>query len=185
MPSGKAIEVEGGYKWDYIAGRDSEGWYRLQYRGEAVAARGEPTAFSDPVLRAVPKIDSAIADRAALALRLEEGTLALAGGLLDMEGVQPIALAGLEKLRLRGTGFVATDNQFKQVNVAIGVETPSLHLNALGRQDIANWLIVGVHGQRRELTDSAGGDSSFAAVTYRAYVGKAFYREQGVQSHKR
>ena len=167
------LEIEGGYKADYVAGRKSEGWHRLTYRGKPVSERGTPLPFTETVLLDAPKADLKVADDTDLVLRFEDGTLGLAGGLFDMSGVQPISFTGLGDFKLRGTAFAAADNSFKQVQFGAGVQTAPQRIPGLAGREVANWIVLGINAQRRDSTDAAA-DSNFAAATYRAFVGKAF-----------
>jgi hypothetical protein len=167
------LEIEGGYKADYVEGRKSEGWYRLTYKGKPVAERGTSLPFTETVLLDAPKADLKVSDDTDLVLRFEDGTLGLAGGLFDMSGVRPISFTGLEGLNLRGTAFVAADNSFKQVQFGAGLQTEPMRVPGLAGREVANWIVLGVNAQRRDSTDAAA-DNSFAAATYRAFVGKAF-----------
>ncbi|HUL63980.1 MAG TPA: hypothetical protein VLW55_05140 [Burkholderiaceae bacterium] len=171
------FEIEGGYRFDFVQGHDNDGWYKIQYRGTPLALRGTASQYSDTIVLDKPKVQPGTDDRSDLNLRFEQGTLALAGGLFDMEGVKPLTFAGLEKLDLRGTAFAASDRRFTQVNFGIGLESPSLHIDALGKREIANWLVLGVNGQHREITDSSTGDRNFVAGTWRGFVGKAWFRK--------
>lgn len=174
VPQGdNRLEVEGGYRHDLIDNGKSQGWYRVTWRGKPVAMRGNALPFTDTVLLDAPTADLGKVEGSDLVLRFEDGTLGVTGGLIDMAGARPIEFAGLEKLRLRGAAFVAADNRFKQVQAGIGIETPPLHLGALGQHEIANWLVLGVNAQRRENADTAD-DRNFGAVTWRAFIGKGF-----------
>lgn len=176
------IELEGGHRADYVAGRKSEGWYRVAYHGVPLALRGTPSQYSDTIVLDRPRPEVGTADRSDLMLRFEEGTLAVGGGVFDMEGVRPIKLTGLENIDLRGTAFVASDSSFKQVQFAVGLETPSYPVPGLQGREISNWVVLGVNAQRRDATDSAGADDTFAAATYRMFIGKAWTRKGSAAS---
>lgn len=167
------FEIDGGHKADYVDGRKSEGWYRIRYRGESLAERGTPFQKSDPAVPDAPKIDIGAAAESALLARFEKGTLALGGGLFDMSGVRPVTFEGLKSLDLRGTAFVASDSSFKQMQFGVGLQSPAIRVPGLRGREIANWIVLGVNAQRRDSTDTSS-DTTFAAATYRVFVGKSF-----------
>jgi len=170
-----AIEIEGGRKTDYVAGRPSETFYRIAYHGVPLKFKGTPTQYADTIVLDKPRLDATAADRSDLTLRLEDGTLAAGGGLIDMGGAMPITLAGLQKLDLRGAAFLAADKDFKQVQFAVGLESPPLRIPGMTGLGVSNWAVFGLNAQRREQTDAAAGDASFATATYRVFLGKAFF----------
>jgi len=166
-------EIEGGYRWDHVAGRDSDGYYRVNYRGSPVAQKGTPFKQTEHVLSDAPK-PTLLTDRADWSFTYEHGSVSTGGGLLQGEALMPLDLRLPKDFMPRGTAFVGGDSTFKQVNIAVGLETPPLHVGALSQLGITHWAVVGISAQRREETDSAVGDKNFAAASYRGFIGKAF-----------
>jgi hypothetical protein len=166
-------EIEGGYRWDRVAGRASDGYYRIGYRGSPILLKGTPTQYTQHIGLDQPK-PPADADRSDWSFTYEHGKVASGGGLLQGEMLTPLDLNLPKQFQPRGTAFVGGDATFKQVNVAVGLETPPQHLGVLSRAGISHWAVVGLGVQHREQTDAAEGDKNFVAATYRLFLGKAF-----------
>lgn len=170
-----AFEIDLGRRFDFRPGAGDESHQRLTYKGALVREKGTPFKAASGLDLTAPaaKADDAAGagDRHRWELRFDNRSAALGGSVLEAQGVQPIVLAGIEKLDLRGSAAVATDDA--GTHLAIGLESPPVRIPGLAGREISNWLVFGVNGQRSPAA-SGGGSTDRQYVTYRAFVGKAF-----------
>lgn len=163
--------LEAGKRFDRLPGGKDESFYSLTYHGTLVRQSGTPFKYAtalDPDLTTPPE---AAGDRNKLLLRVANRSAVLGGTLLEAEGVEPIRLAALEKLDLRGTAAVASND--KGTHLSIGLEAPPLRIPGLAGAEVTNWLVLGVNARRNPAVDGAP-QSDHAVATVRAFVGKAF-----------
>lgn len=168
------FEGEGGIRWTLGADDHRERWFRILYKGSLL--RGEGTPFKDATSLdlSVPSQPEAAGDRNEWTLRFEDGTATIGGGLFEAENVRPITLRGLEKLDLRGAGYVGGDTDGHVLRIAIGVESHPLRVPGLAKTGASNWLVLGLNGERQEATDAQAGDDDLGLITFRSFLGKAF-----------
>lgn len=171
-----AFELEAGRRFDRSDGGRDESHYRISYRGALLRAQGTPFRFSEGLDLTAPALPPAQAgqgagDRPQWTLKLEDRGATLGGSLLEAEGAQPIRLAGLERLDLRGSASLATDEQ--GTRVALGLESPPLRIPGLAGREITNWVIVGANAVRGPAASGTGTQDD-GVLTLRAFVGKAF-----------
>jgi hypothetical protein len=173
-----AFELEAGRRFDRLPGGQDESVFRLSYRGQLVRAEGTPFKYAsglDLAAPALPASAGAAGDRHQWSLKYDDRRANLGGSLLEAEGVQPIVLGGIEKLDLRGTAAIATNDL--GTHVAVGLESPPFRIPGLAGREISNWLVLGVNAQRspgQALSATSSGSQDRTLVTYRAFVGKAF-----------
>lgn len=176
------FELDGGRIFNRRADVADESWYRLSVRGALVREAGTPFKASSGLDLASPPLPAPAeggGDRNRWSLRYENGTASSGGGFFEALGVQPLTLRGLETLDLRGTAGIAGDNATKNLAIAVGLETAPWRIPGFANTGASNWIVAGLNGQRRK--DAASGTTeSDAALTYRAFVGKAFgWRKSG------
>jgi hypothetical protein len=167
-----AFELEAGRRFDFNPGAKDESNFRLTYKGQLVREQGTPFKFAaglDLTAPTLPSVEGA-GDRNRWALRYENRSAVLGGSLLEAQGVQPLVLAGIEKLDLRGAAAVASDE--RGTHVQVGLESPPLRIPGLRGREVSNWIVLGVNGQRNPA--AAGGVMDTQYATYRVFVGKAF-----------
>ncbi|MGY4827082.1 hypothetical protein ACVNIS_00740 [Sphaerotilaceae bacterium SBD11-9] len=170
------FEFEGGKLFNYRDSARNDSYYRVSYKGALVNEKGTPFKLASGLDLAAPaEAASAVGagDRHKWSLRYEHGTSTVGGGLFEAAGVQPFALRGLEKLDLRGTAAVASDEEGDNVQFALGLETPPMRLPGLRGTEVSNWIVFGVDAQRQKSASTQSVDNH-AMLTYRAFVGKAF-----------
>lgn len=174
-----AFELETGRRFELLPNGKDESMYRLSYKGALVRSEGTPLKFSSGLDLAAPAAPAAAGSAAAAGdrhqwtFKYENRTAILGGSLLEAEGVQSIAIGGIEKLDLRGTAALATSKQ--GTFVAVGLETPPFRIPGLAGREVTNWIVFGVNAQRSPSDISSGdGTRDRALATYRAFVGKAF-----------
>ena len=168
------FEAEGGYRWGFQTVRSEESWLRMSYKGSLVRQSGTPFKSAQSLDLAAPVTPTASGDRYKWAFRYEGNTTTLGGGLFEAEAVPPIELRILESLDLRGVAFVGGDASGNQVQIAVGLETPALHVPVLSTGGVTHWLVIGVNAQRQDMTDAESGDDDFGLATFRVFLGKAF-----------
>jgi hypothetical protein len=156
------FNLEGGKQYNYRDAAKNDSYYRLTYKGGLVDEKGTPFKLASG-------LDIAAPASAASAVGAGDRTK----WFLRYEGVQPVALRGVEKLALRGTAAVASDEEGKNVHFAVGLETPPMRLPGLRGTEVSNWLVFGVNAQRQKASETQSPDNH-ALLTYRAFVGKAF-----------
>lgn len=170
-----AFEIDLGRRLDFRPGGRDESHQRLTYKGALVREQGTPFKAASGLDLTAPAPDpeavAAAGDRHRWELRYENRSAALGGSLLEAQGVQPFALAGIEKLDLRGSAAVATAD--RGTYLAIGLESPPLRIPGLAGREVSNWLVFGVNGERSPAA-TGGGSTDRQHLTYRAFVGKAF-----------
>lgn len=169
-----AFELDAGRRVDYTPGAKDDSYYRISYKGSLVRERGTPFKFSSglDLSAPAPVVNSeGTGDRNKWALKYENRAATVGGALLEANGLQPLVLAGIEKLDLRGTASVATDSG--GTHLAIGLESPPFRIPGLAGREVTNWIVVGVNAQR-DPKAAAAGTTDRSLVTYRAFIGKAF-----------
>lgn len=165
------VILEAGKRLDRLPGGKDESFYSVTYHGTLVRQAGTPFKYAtalDPDLTAPPE---AAGDRNKLLLRMANRSAVLGGTLLEAEGVEPIRLAALEKLDLRGTAAIASNDT--GTRLSIGLEAPPLRIPGLAKAEVTNWLVLGVNARRTPAAEGAP-QSDHAVATVRAFVGKAF-----------
>jgi hypothetical protein len=170
----KAIEIEGGYRFDFRDGADDDSYYSVMYKGSLVTSEGTPFKSATGLDLETPALKEGAGDRNNLTLQFEHGATSVGGDLFEANGVKPLSLRGLERLNLRGTALLAGDTDSKTYQAAVGLETPPFRLPGLRNREASNWIVFGVNGQRQESLDSNSEDDDFGLITYRAFLGKAF-----------
>lgn len=168
------FELDAGRRFDLRPGEPDIGWYRLTYKGALVREQGTPfkAASALDIAAEQPPSTAAGGDRHRWTLRYDGRSARLGGGLFEAAGVQPIALRGFDKLDLRGTAAVSTDEEGRNVQLAVGLEAPPFRIPGLAGTEVSNWVTLGVNAQRgRSPSDEV---ENRALVTYRAFAGKAF-----------
>ena len=174
------IEVDGGYRFDYKSSDRSESYYRVSFKGSLVKSEGTPFKYASGLDLASPALTRGSGDRNRFSLRFEGGTTTVGGGMFEANGVQPLTLRGLEALNLREVGLAAGDADGKNIQLAIGLESPPLRIPGFQHSQVSNWIVVGINAQRQEDTESSIDDKNFGLLTYRAFLGRAFgWRKSG------
>lgn len=168
------LEIDGGYRFSFLSGGQSESYYRLSYNGALVRSAGTPFKYSQGLDLETPVRTTGAGDRNQIEVRLENGTTTAGGGLFEANGVRPLSLRGLEPLNLRGTALLAGDTDGKNIQLAVGLETPPGRLPGLSGIGASNWFVVGVNAHRQEAADSTSSDKNLGLVTFRTFAGKAF-----------
>jgi len=169
-----AIEIDAGYRFDLGPGAASESFSRVSYFGELVRSTGTPFKYAHGIDLLAPAVPTGAGDRNRLALRFEKGTATIGGSLLAAEGVQPLALRGLEKLQLRGTAWAAGDPENGSLQYAVGLESPPARIPGMAHSQASNWIVLGVNAQRQESDAATTTISGSELLTYRSFLGKAF-----------
>lgn len=171
----QGLSLDAGYLRQFSNGSDDALYYRLEYRGKELKAKGVPAKEAN--LQTPTRVKPLVGGVSSLFFKLDRGSPKLDGGLFDSLGLAPINFG---KTRLRGTAEISGRLDARQVNFAFGVETPEDTIRkALGidkvlrKHFITNWIVVGAAGERRERDGSLGGDEDVALVTYRAFFGRA------------
>lgn len=169
----RTFSFDGGYGWGFGAAGTDQRYYRFSYSGKMVREEGTPFSAARHLDLLAPQPAAAGGDVPGLAFRFEDGVASAGGALLEALGAEELPFPGLTALGLRGTALVAADDGFDHVTAAVGLESPPARIPGLGRSGISNWIVVGLNGERREATDSAGGDATVALATFRSFVGAA------------
>lgn len=167
------FEIEGGYRLDLRSNGKDDSYYRIVYKGRQVTGEGTPFKHVQHINLAADQTQGA-GDQSRLSFRYERGTASLNGGLFDALGIQPIRLTALERLNLRGTAFVGSNEDFDNLQVALGLQTRPYRLPGFQGTQWTNWIVFGAAAQRQEATDSNAADENFGILTVRAFAGKAF-----------
>lgn len=168
------VDIEAGYRIGLRSGVKDEGYYRLALLGSPVSNAGTPPRYAKHIDLTAPAQTTGTGDRNGLALRFEKNTTTVGGGLFEAIGIQPLTLAGLRAVGLRGTAFVGTDADFNALQFAAGLETKTYRVPGFGRTQWTNWMVFGLNAQHQEVTDSETNDGNLGLVTYRAFLGKSF-----------
>jgi hypothetical protein len=179
-----AIEIDAARRFDLTPAGTHQTYYRASYLGKVLTAQGTPLKQASGLDLLAPALPAAAGgasgasgasagsgDRRDWTLRYENREARLGGSLLEAEGLQPLRLGALSDLDLRGTVAIATDRQ--GTRAAVGLETPPWRLPAFAGREVANWLVLGLNGQR-DPAPAGGNAEDRALVTYRAFVGKGF-----------
>ncbi len=179
-----AIEIDGGYKFNFKSGNKSKGYYSISYKGSLVKSEGTPFKYASGLDISAPALTTGSGDRNNLLLRFEKGTTIIGGGLFEANVVQLLPLGRLEALNLRGTALVAGDADFKTFRFAAGLESPPSRIPGFQNTQVSNWLVFGINAQRQQATDSGKDDENLGLFTYRAFLGKAFGWRKSADVHK-
>ena len=84
------------------------------------------------------------------------------------------------KSEIRGVLQFTARSDFRQYNIAGGLETPSLTLlpfinsGRKGGLGLVNWFFLGVSGENQKRPANEGGDQDVALTSYRAFLGRGF-----------
>lgn len=167
-----SFEINAGFRWTREPMTDTQSYTRIAYKGAMVREEGTPFKFAKGLDLAAPVLPKAAGDRNKWFVRYEDGHGALGGSLFEAEGLEPINLRGLERFDLRGVGYVGGDTERRITQFAVGLESKPLRLPFLRDRGYSNWLVIGVNGQRREMTDQQSGDDNLGVVTLRTFLGK-------------
>jgi len=169
-----AIEIDGGYGFNFSTGGADESFSRISYYGQLVQSTGTPFKYAHGIDLLAPAVPTGMGDRNKLSLRFEKGTTTIGGSLLGAEGVQPLTLRGLEKLQLRGTALIAGDPEEGTLQYAVGLESPPMRIPGVAHSQASNWVVFGVNAQRQESDTGTTSISGSGLLTYRSFLGKAF-----------
>jgi hypothetical protein len=169
-----AIEVEAAVQWQLSEPKEDHVFYRAAYYGALIDSRGTPFKDADHVDLDEPKLAEAAGDRNQVRLRIEDGRAEIGGGFFDANGIVPVRLTGIEKLRLRGAGSISGDLDGNGYRITAGLESPPIRVPGASSAGISNWLVLGVAGQREEASDAQVGDDNTGIATGTLFLGKAF-----------
>jgi hypothetical protein len=169
----RAFEIAVGQQWRLSEPKEDHVFYRAAYYGALLDSRGTPFKDADHLDLDEPKLVEAGGDRNQVRLRIQDGRAEIGGGFFDANGVMPLQLAGIETLRLRGTGSIAGDLDGDGYRIALGLESPPLRVPGPSRAGISNWLILGVAAQRQEAMDDDAADNDSGIATGALFLGKA------------
>lgn len=169
-----AIEITGGYKFDFNGKNLDKGFYSIGYKGSLVKSEGTPFKFAKGIDLAAPVSEIGTGDKNSFAIKYENGTTTVNSGLFEANGVLPLNLAGFEKLNLRGNANVAADAKFETIQFSAGLESPPLRIPGFATTQYSNWIVLGVNANRQEATNNKVDDKISGLITYRVFLGKAF-----------
>lgn len=169
----RSLSVDGGYALRFGDASTSDGFYRVVYQGKPVKESGTPFKWARAIDLLAPTPAKVAGDIPTIRLRYENSDAYADGGLLEVLGAKQLPIAALSKLHLRGTAQISGDVKLRQIQAAVGLESPPVRLPGLAGTGISNWLVVGLNAERREATDAEVGDSTLALGTFRSFVGKA------------
>ncbi len=170
----KTWQIEGGYRIPAHNDGEETSYYRVTYKGSLVDEDGTPLQASQHFEITEPKTTAPGGDRNELELVLQRNNSTLGGELFEMNGLTPLSLRGLDRLKLRGAAYVGTDFESDSLKAAVGLETRPFRVPGVSGTGASNWFVLGVMAERSEATDEIEGDSTYGLVTGRIFSGKAF-----------
>ncbi len=171
----RALILEGGYVWERVGDVTAEdSFYRIAWDGALVQERGTPATEAKALDLLAPALKKPAGDAQRLHLQVENSGAEVGGGLFEAEGLHPLTLRGLERLKLRGSAFLGADTDFNHVVASVGLESRPIRIPGAHSLGASNWIVLGLNGQRNENPDEPEDDAETALATYRAFLGRAF-----------
>ena len=175
-PDSNRVRLEFGSLSSLATGGRTSAYYLFEYQGNSLFAHNSPPTFVNPLgLTKLPDAPTPDPNTFSFSIERQQPGSNIADGNFLAHRV--FNLGG--KSQILGVLQFTPRSNFKQVNIAGGLETPTIPFLALLNAkpfhlNIVNWVHFGVQGENQTRPDSEGGDQDVALLTYRAYVGKGF-----------
>lgn len=170
----QGLQVDGGYFFDQHTQSNSAYYYSILFQGNSLSEKKEPLSETTypSATPAPPAGDSPLFN-----FHLENGVGKSNGSLADLLNITPLNLGAHSFLgELRGAIDVSASNNNKDLNVAIGVETPPVAPLAVfgGSSFASNWLVFGLQegSQSSSSSPNSNQGNEVSIVTYRTFIGK-------------
>jgi hypothetical protein len=176
----QGFHVDAGYMRQLDNSKPSDKfYYDVKMNGSQISGSGSPLTFDDinkPVFQNSTTAAKTLGDVNVYNIRLRKGTAQINGGVFDLVGRKPFEIQALSQLR--GVANISGTLDGKQINISLGLETPSYHplshISLIDDLNWTNWIIFGVSGETRPKQTGIATNTDYGMVTYRAFLGKGW-----------